>query len=278
MENKFTGYRKMPLRELQLLQLDTMKLIHQACEKHGIDYYMIGGTLLGAIRHKGFIPWDDDIDIAMMRKDFNRFKEIFSAEFDSSKYFLQHYDSEKEFRPAMMRVCIKGTIQDLPSEAHHKNCKNTYVDIFPLDNVPDSQEERVLHMKELQRIDKYINIKMYHVHSGNSRLYVFAKKMISKLLCFISLKSLQRKRVASMSKYKDVSTRCVASTVSKYGYEKQIMDRAIYGKPVLYTFEDTMLYGVEQYDTYLTKLFSKKYMELPPENKREIPHDVYIKE
>lgn len=277
MESKFTGYRKMPLRELQLLQLDTMKQIHEVCEKHDINYYIIGGTLLGAIRHKGFIPWDDDIDIAMMRKDYERFKTIFTSEFDCSKFFLQHYDSDKDFRPAMLRVCIKDTIQDYPSEAHHRNCKNTYVDIFPLDNVPDSAVERDKHIKELLNIDRLINIKLYHIYEYNSKWYILFKKIISKFL-FVSLKTLQHKRVKSMTKYKNVSTQCVASTVSKYGYEKQIMDREIYGKPTLYTFEDTMLYGVEQYDKYLTKLFSKKYMELPPKNKRERPHDVYIKE
>ena len=277
MENRFKGYRKLSLRELQLLQLNAMKHIHQVCLKHNIKYYMIGGTLLGAVRHKGFIPWDDDIDIAMMREDYERFKQIFASEFDLSRFFLQHYDSDIDFRPAMLRVCIKNTIQDYPSEIHHKCCKNTYVDIFPLDNVPDSELERDTHIKELLNIDRLINIKLYHIYEQNSKLYVLFKRIVSKLL-FDPLKTLQKKRIKSMTKYKDVSTKCVASTVSKYGYRKQIMDRNIYGNPVLYDFEDTQLFGVEQVDVYLTQLFGKKYMEIPPENKREVPHDVYIKE
>ena len=277
MEYRFVGYRKLSLRELQLLQLNTMKHIHKVCVKHNIKYYMIGGTLLGAVRHKGFIPWDDDIDIAMMREDYERFKKIFTSEFNLSRFFLQHYDSDTDFRPAMLRVCIKNTIQDYPSEAHHKSCKNTYVDIFPLDNVPDSEKERDIHIKELLNIDRLINIKLYHIYDYNSKWYILFKKIVSKIL-FVPLKTLQNERIKSMTKYKDVRTKCVASTVSKYGYRKQIMDRNIYGSPILYDFEDTQLFGVEKGDVYLTKLFGKKYMEIPPENKREIPHDVYIKE
>ena len=70
--------KKISLRELQMMQLATMKEIHVFCATHQINYYIIGGTLLGAIRHKGFIPWDDDIDIAMMRKDYDRFVELFA--------------------------------------------------------------------------------------------------------------------------------------------------------------------------------------------------------
>lgn len=70
---KYNGYRLLELRELQLLQLDVMKEIHEVCVKNGINYYIIGGTLLGAIRHKGFIPWDDDIDICMHRNELNKF-------------------------------------------------------------------------------------------------------------------------------------------------------------------------------------------------------------
>ena len=114
----------MEIRELQLLQLDVMKEIHEVCIKHKIEYYLIAGSVLGAVRHGGFIPWDDDIDIAMMRSQYDEFRSVFYEEFDQTKYFLQDYDTDNEHRPALMRLCIKGTIQDLPYEYHLKNCKN----------------------------------------------------------------------------------------------------------------------------------------------------------
>lgn len=274
---EYPGYKKMELRELQLLQLEVMKTIHKICVKHDIKYYMIGGTLLGAIRHKGFIPWDDDIDIAMMRSDYEKFMQIFSCEFSSEKYFLQCYGTDKDFQPAMQRVCIKDTILDIPSEYHLRNCKNTYIDIFPLDNVPDSSEERTKHIAALKNIDRLFFYKLYHVYPWNSKAQILLKKTLAFALRLIPLSYLQRKRVEAMSQFKNVDTKCVASTVSKYGYAKQIMDRSIYGVPQLYKFEDTEFYGVEDYNAYLTHLFSKRYMELPPENKREVPRDVYIK-
>ena len=276
--DKYKNYRRLSLRELQLLQFHTMKLVHEVCVDEGINYYMIGGTLLGAIRHKGFIPWDDDIDIAMMRQDFDRFNEIFAENFDPSKFFLQSYYSDRDFRPAMMRVCIKNTIQDLKSEYHHRNCKNTYVDIFPLDNVPDSKSERVYHSKMLRLIDRFIDLKLYHIYEHNSKFTILNKKIVSIILSIIPLKLLQTARIKCMTLYKDQQTECVASTVSKYGYLKQVMSRDIYGTPQLYEFEDTHFYGVEQYDRYLQHLFGKDYMKVPPIEMREIPTDVYIKE
>lgn len=279
MKNKdFQTKRLLSLRELQLLQLDTMKHIHAVCVQEGINYYMIGGTLLGAIRHHGFIPWDDDIDIAMLRCDYERFKRVFNAHFSADSYFLQSYDTDRDFRPAMLRVCIKGTYQDLRSEAHLKNCKNTYIDIFPLDNVPDEKTLQEKQARALQKTDRLIELKLYHLYPGNSRLYVLLKKIVSILLRIIPLSYLQRRRVAIMTKYADSETHNVSSTVSKYGYMKQVMDKQIYGVPTLYTFEDVEFYGVENYDAYLSQLFGKRYMQLPPEEKREKPHDVYIVE
>ena len=122
---------RLSLREVQLMQLELMRQIDRICKKHNIVYYVIAGSCLGAVRHRGFIPWDDDIDIAMMRSEYERFAKIFDEEFDTEKYFLQNYDSDKKFIPALSRICIKGTFVDLKCEKHHKTCKNTYVDLFP---------------------------------------------------------------------------------------------------------------------------------------------------
>lgn len=271
------GYRKLELRELQMLQLDVMKEIHKQCVANGIEYYLIAGSLLGAIRHGGFIPWDDDIDIAMMRPHYEKFKALFSKLFDTDKYFLQSYDTDAAFQPALMRVCIKGTYVDVKSQEHLKHCKNTYIDIFPLDNVPDDVSLRVKHAKNLKRIDDVMFAKLYRVYPTNGCAMRLMKKIVSKMLCVVPLKSLQSKRENEMRRYQDVDTECVCSTVSKYGYNRQIMPREIYGTPTTVQFEDTQFMCPKQYLRYLSSLYGDNYMQLPPEEKRIKPQPVYIK-
>lgn len=269
---EFEGYRKMELRELQLLQLSVMKTVHKVCLKHKINYYLIAGSALGAVRHGGFIPWDDDIDIAMMRPEYESFKKIFYKEFDQSKFFLQSYETDVDYRPALMRLCIKGTIQDLPYEYHLNNCKNTYIDIFPLDNVPDSNKKRKMHAQLNRILDKLLIKKLYITKSNGKkeRLYQIAAHVTP-------LKILQRLKVSCMMMYDKEQTKCVCSMESHYSYERQTIHRSVYGKPTLVKFEDTEFYGPEKIDEYLCCLYGKNYMIIPPESKREKPYDVYIK-
>ena len=262
----------MEIRELQLLQLDVMKEIHEVCIKHKIEYYLIAGSVLGAVRHGGFIPWDDDIDIAMMRSQYDEFRSVFYEEFDQTKYFLQDYDTDNEHRPALMRLCIKGTIQDLPYEYHLKNCKNTYIDIFPLDNVPNDAKKRKIHA-HLNRICDKLLIKKLYITSNkglNEKVYWIVCRMLP-------LGLLRKMKVRCMKMYNDdPKCKAVCSMESHYSYEKQTMDKSIYGKPSLVKFEDAYLKKKKKTEEYLMRLYGKNYMQIPSEDKREKPYDVYI--
>ncbi len=268
-------YKLLTIRELQLLQLDVMKIIHNICVENSIKYYIIAGSLLGAQRHKGFIPWDDDIDIAMLREDYEHFRAVFNDSFDTTKFFLQNIFTDNDFQPSLMRLCIKGTIQDVPSEYHLKNCKNSYIDIFPLDNVPDNPALQVKQQQTLSRINRLIDLKLYHIYNTNNRLTKTIKKIVSLLLRPIPLGYLQKKREREIQRYNTITTNNVASMASKYGYKKQIMPREFYGEPVLVRFEDTEFFAPQLKEKYLTHLYGSKFMELPPVEKRVKPHDVY---
>lgn len=269
-------YRLLSLHELQSLQFNVMKLIHAFCCEQKIGYYIIGGTLLGAVRHNGFIPWDDDIDIAMKREDYERFKKLFNTSFDLSRFFLQSYSSDEDFAPAMLRVCIKGTIQDLKYEKHLKKSKNTYIDIFPLDYVPKSRFLQILQCKLLKCIDKVINLKLYRIHENNSYAIINVKRLVSFLLRIIPLCVLQKLREKAMTMYNNTKRTFLCSTVSQYGYEKQLIKEEVYGIPTLYSFNQASFYGVSDYDAYLKQIYGTHYMQVPVHAERRVPTDVYI--
>lgn len=272
----FRAYTKLDLKQVQYMQLGLMKQIHEVCNAEGIRYYLLAGSLLGAVRHGGFIPWDDDIDIGMPRNDYEKFKSLFPHKMDTKKFFLQHFKSDHDFAPALMRLCIVGTIMDVKSERHLKNCKNTYIDIFPLDNVPNAETNRINQEKQILRIKRLIDLKLYHIYESNSKISVFAKKMVSFFLRVVPLSYLQKRIEEVMTLYQFEECENYCSMASKYSYSKQTISKSIYGVPTLIRFEDTEFYGPEKPIEYLSHLYGKHYMQLPPEEKREKPHDVYI--
>ena len=118
-------------KKLQQLILLIAKEIARICDKYNIDYYLDGGSMLGAVRHKGFIPWDDDFDIAMKRSDFERFLQVCEKELDKNKYFLQTEWSEKNYCFSFAKVQLIGThfIEEFSKDADVKH--GIFADIFP---------------------------------------------------------------------------------------------------------------------------------------------------
>ena len=127
----------------------------------------------------------------------------------------------------------------------------------------------------LKIIDFLMNLKQYHVYRGtlSERLI---KRIVSLMLTVLPLKFLQRVRYRIMTEYSSVETSCVCSTTSKYGYDKQIIDRAVYGEPVRTMFDGIEVNIPRQTETYLRILYGSNYMQLPPEEKRVRPQEVYI--
>lgn len=251
-------------RALQLVQASIMDEIHRVCVKNNLKYYMIGGTALGAVRHKGFIPWDVDIDIAMPREDYEKFIEIANDELDS-RYECLSYKKVKFYISAHMMVVLKNSSIKLENDDLNDPIRHgIYVDVLPLDQVPLDHKERVKHARMLDLASKLKYYKNMRVYSKDNTIRKLVKSFLRLLFSGISyywLNDFQQKIAMKYNSLPDTGEIC--STLSHYKYEKLCMSKKIWGTPKLYEFEGRQYYGAEDINAYLTNLFGD-YMKLPP--------------
>ncbi len=254
---------------LHTKQLEIMDAIHKVCCDNHITYYLIGGSCLGAIRHKGFIPWDPDIDIAMPRKDYERFFSNVKSRLPNN---LQAHTYKTDYfyiKPHGL-VCMKDTILYTESEQDNLQIPNfgVYIDVFPLDKCPENKQLQLKHAKDYLRIKKLKKYKFSFIYKQNS----LVKKMLKYLIrCFmwpISIRFINDRQQKIMTRYLELeSCNLWCSIASKYKYEKQLMPKYYYGTPQLAKFEDREFYIPEMPEKYLTQIYGD-YMKLPPKDEQ----------
>lgn len=241
------------IRPLQLKVLEIAKVFHVICIKHKIPYYMGGGGLLGAVRHGGFIPWDDDLDFLVPR-------EYYATMMDVLKTGLPKQMVAKSFKTedTIWGEIVK--IEDTTVEVKEKVgdevfVHGAFIDIFPLDYTNDSK-------KPLSRNWMIRRLLMAEAIRRGKANSLVAKT--AKILAHVFGKSIYIKMVRSLvAKHGQFQT----SYWGAYG-ERETVPSYYWGTPKLYDFEDTKLYGIEQYDLYLKHDYGD-YMQLPPEEKRK---------
>lgn len=259
------------ITEVQDKLLELMKVVDSFCKENSLDYYIIGGTLLGAVRHEGFIPWDDDIDIAMLRPVYEKFISL--AKKFPQPYEVCNYRNCKNCDYVITRIYIPNTYVDNPATRTAKIDKRLYFDIFPLDIVPNSEIEQAAHRDIIAKYKKKIWFAVPYQFSKNA-IKRCVRKSISLLLNPFRNKWLKQLD-DEMKKYQSIDAKYYCSMASQYKYEKQKMRCEIYGEPKLYSFCGVMLKGPAMPSDYLTQLYGEDYMELPPADKRRGGLDVY---
>lgn len=257
------------INEVQAILLNIIKEFDRVCTKHGIPYYMLGGTLLGAIRHKGFIPWDDDIDVGVPIEYYEQLVELLNKELPSP-YCVYTFKTHKGCGTAYAKVGDNSTIIDDPrmNRIPLDGQIGINMDLFPL-NSCEQDDSRI---KELQNLkNRYALI--YIGNSSKTRWKNILKTILRMLDSHGENYYLQREiEVAKTIKGKS----CMANLFGRYG-KKEIVPIDYFGKPVRYEFENITLCGVANYDAYLKSIYGN-YMQLPPEEQRVAHIDnVYIK-
>lgn len=254
------------LRKLQLVQLLSLLEIKRICDKHNIHYTPIGGTLLGTVRHKGFIPWDDDIDVGMLREEYNKFLEVAKDEL-RPEFFLQTYETDPNYPKAIARLCVNETKYmfqgDKDADIHH----GVFTDIFPYDNSPDHKLSQMYHKFMI----KWLCHATYHKYSPfakptsiKGRIFSF---VVSLPFIFNDKKTVRIIWEKIMQKYNAIPTEYVVRTGSGYPYEKVRVKRVLMEEFVEMEFEGFKISVLKGYHEHLSDNYGD-YMELPPIEKR----------
>ncbi len=245
------------ISEVHRILLDIAKAFVAVCDKHHIPYFMIGGTMLGAVRHKGFIPWDDDMDFAIPRKYYQQAIDVLKKELPAP-YRCCTYKDNLAVRFCFFKVEDSSTILfdrtvPLPQEQH----LGLNIDVFPLDQIDfkDKKVKKIMRYRKLNRL--------LFVDNPNSKI----KQGLRKVLRII----IPIPRNYILNKEDKMLSRCDSTTMLSNVFgrwkDREFIPVEWYGDDVYYQFEDTSFRGIKEYDKYLSRMYDD-YRQLPPENKR----------
>lgn len=257
-------------RKMQLSELDMLVEFDKVCRKYNINYVLFGGSLLGAVRHHGYIPWDDDADIGMLREDYEAFKKV-ADEMDSSICYFQDHDTDPEYRWGYGKLRRTNSVYVRVGQEHLKSKTGIFVDIFPMDDVPKSVIGQIIQDRRVYCLRKILWSEVARVNTRGFWKLWFT--MLSKIPISIVFTILGK--YASRSKNSTPNrVRCLAFPATGTLYKKNpisvrySMPKEWFTNRKEYEFEGKKLYSSADYDTVLTYIYGD-YMVLPPENKRE---------
>lgn len=259
------------MKKLRKTQIEILDYIVEICEKNNLRYSFMGGTLLGAIRHNGYIPWDDDIDICMPRKDYEEFKKIFPQ---NEKYFLDDYSTNKKYWLPFIKIRNSNTIYKENLQSNYNGNSGVWIDIFPLDNADRKNSF-------LERFQfRFTGILRTSI-SIKSGIKVSKDKFIKRFfsICFLIFPKcfLIKLQYWLMTINKNDESEYLMSLGSQYGYKKQIHLRNKWFPTSKHIFEDNEYNIPNDYNYVLKNIYGDNYMKLPPKEKQITHNPIKIK-
>lgn len=246
------------LRQIQMIQLEMLVEVDRICRKCGIKYNIIAGTLLGAVRHGGYIPWDDDADVALLRPEYEKFRQAVKTELDTTRFYFQDHRRTRGYRWGYGKLRRKNTLFLREHQEHMPYQQGIFIDIFPLDGVPDNYILRSIKNFECFCVRKILWSKVGQVAEKG-----ILKRQWFKLLARIPEEQIWKhysRMVSSAGRKKTRMVRILTYPTpnSEYGYY-----RNWYENSTDMMFEGKIFQGIKDYDSYLSFKFGD-YRKLPP--------------
>lgn len=264
------------LKELQDTMLQILDEVDRVCNENGLEYFLIGGTLLGAVRHKGFIPWDDDLDIAMPRKDYDRFIEIARTTLNT-QYEIDNFYTNDAYYLNFTKVRKKDTLFVQSFQENYNGPKGIWIDIFPLDNW--KKEKGLLddfHVRIIKALRAIAHYKTGIFLGNKNTMVLTIKKTLAFLAKPFSTGSLMKLANSLMKKYKDNETEYFINISSQYHFHKQTILKSKFYPIVELDFCGKKYSCPNDYDYILNRLYGD-YMKLPPKEKQITHNPVKLK-
>lgn len=264
MNRKIKELDSKTLRLLQLNELEMLLEFDRICQKNNIKYSLDGGTLLGAIRHKGFIPWDDDVDVMMTGDDYEKFFEACKIDLDEERFFFQDYRTDPGYRWGYGKLRRKDTEYIKLGHEKAKYRTGVCMDVFRLDPIPDGTTERKSFLRRMFCVRKIQYSEIGRYAAKNVLI-----KLVFEILYLIPKRGVQKIQKLLLDKFDLESTENIVNAYlpfprkeCEFGYPKKMFDEFVDVE-----FEGFMFKSIKDYDTFL-KMKYGDYWIIPPEDKR----------
>lgn len=255
-------------KKLQSIQLDILIYFDAIARKNNITYYLAFGTLIGAIRHKGFIPWDIDIDITLFRDDYEKVIKILREKESDSRYFVRKPGEQYHTSPHALLYAKNTSLLFSYDKNMYKSKKpkEVYIDLFPIDKLPMNNHLKKKQITKIERLRKMVQIKSPTYYKSNF-IYKTLKFLRSLLLFYTSNEKLQLKIDHEMIRY-NKSQSTIFGQFASGEYDKVVLSHADYGTPLFVKFENINFPIPQGYDKFLTQVYGD-YLKLPSKEKQD---------